>query len=149
MRYVSPVLSYFGRNITLGLIMIISKEILDELTKKAKASPRLRYNLDLRNSAEDNSQRMLNAVEPETEMPIHRHLFTSETVTCIRGHFQEYLYDEEGKISEVIDMVQGIVVNVPIGQWHNLKSLESGTVLLSCKDGAYASLSEEEIWKEQ
>ena len=126
--------------------MIITKDILDDLTEKAKASPRLRCNLDLRNSAEDQSQRMLNALEPGTIMPIHRHLSTSETVTCIRGHFQENLYDEEGKLSEVIDMVQGIVVNVPVGQWHNLKSLESGTVLLSCKDGAYTPLSEEEIW---
>lgn len=129
--------------------MIITKDILDELSEQAKNNPRLRQAMDLRNTPGDGSQRMLNALEPGTIMPIHRHLSTSETVTCIRGHFQEYLYDEKGKLSEVIDMVQGVVVNVPIGQWHNLKSLESGTVLLSCKDGAYAPLSEEEIWKEQ
>lgn len=129
--------------------MIIDKTILDDLTEKAKRSLRLRCNLDLRNSADDQSLRMLNALEPGTEMPIHRHLFSSETVTCIRVHVHEYLYDAEGKLFEEIDMVPGIVVNVPIGQWHNLKSLESGTVLLSCKDGAYKALSEEEIWKEQ
>lgn len=128
--------------------MVIDNEILDDLRAKAKENPRLRQSLDLRNSDDDQSQRILNAIEPGTDMPIHRHLSTSETVTCIRGHFQENLYDEEGKLLEVIDMVPGIVVNVPVGQWHNLKSLESGTVLLSCKDGAYAPLSEDEIWKE-
>jgi cupin fold WbuC family metalloprotein len=69
--------------------MIIDKKVLDELTEKAKASPRLRFNLDLRNSAEDQSQRMLNALEPGTVMPIHRHKGSSETCICIRGHFEE------------------------------------------------------------
>ena len=76
--------------------MIIDKKILDELTEKAKASPRLRCNFDLRNSAEDNSQRMLNALEPGTVMPIHRHKGSSETCICIRGLFEEYFYDENG-----------------------------------------------------
>lgn len=70
--------------------MVINKGILDNLTAQAKASPRLRMNLDLRNSSEDGSQRMLNAIEPGTEMPIHRHRSSSETVVCIRGHLEEY-----------------------------------------------------------
>ena len=69
--------------------MKITKEILDELTAQAKASPRLRMNFDLRNSPEDKSQRMLNALEPGTFMPIHRHRSTSETIVCVRGHFEE------------------------------------------------------------
>ena len=71
--------------------MVIDKKILDELSAKAKASERLRYNLDLRNSADDQSQRMLNVLEPGTVMPIHRHKGSSETCVCIRGHFEEYL----------------------------------------------------------
>ena len=103
-------------------------------------------NMDLRNSSGDLSQRMLNAIEPGTVMPIHRHTKSSETVVCLRGHFEEYFYDEAGKLTEVIDMVPGgTVVNVPIGQWHSLKSLESGTVLLEAKDGAYEPLGEEDI----
>ena len=70
--------------------MVTNKGILDNLTAQAKASPRLRMNLDLRNSSEDGSQRMLNAIEPGTVMPIHRHRKSSETVVCIRGHFEEY-----------------------------------------------------------
>ena len=126
--------------------MIIDDKILDDLTVQAKASPRLRMNYDLRNTSEDESQRMLNAIEPGTVMPIHRHLASSETVVCIRGHFQEKLYDEEGNLVETIDMMSGgVIVNVPAGQWHNLVSLESGTVLFEAKNGKYEPLTEEEI----
>ena len=125
---------------------IINQHTLDSLTAQAKASPRLRMNLDLRNSSTDNSQRMLNAIEPGTVMPIHRHRTSSETVVCVRGHFEEYFYDESGNLVEVVDMVPGgVVLNVPIGQWHSLKSLESGTVLLECKDGAYEPLGPEDV----
>lgn len=121
--------------------MIIDKEVLDSITALAKASPRLRKNLDLRNSANDLSQRMLNAIEPGTVMPIHRHTKSSETVVCIRGHFEEYFYDEKGTLTETIDMLPGgNMLNVPAGQWHSLRSLESGTVLFECKDGPYEPL---------
>ena len=126
--------------------MIITKEILDELREKAKASPRLRCNLDLRNSAEDQSQRMLNALEPGTIMPIHRHKGSSETCICIRGHFEEYFYDSDGRLTDTIDMVQGgVVLNIEKGQWHSLKCLESGTVLFEAKDGPYEPLQDDEI----
>ena len=121
--------------------MIIDKQILDGLTARAKESPRLRMNMDLRNSPEDQSQRMLNAIEPGTVLPIHRHRTTSETVVCLRGHFEEYFYDADGNLTDVIDMVPGgTLINIPIDQWHSLKSLESGTVLLEVKDGPYAPL---------
>lgn len=126
--------------------MIIDQQILDSLTAQAKASPRLRMNLDLRNSPEDQSQRMLNAIEPGTVMPIHRHRTSSETVLCLRGHFEEYFYDEQGNLTDTIDMRPGgLMLNIPIGQWHSLKSLESGTVLFECKDGKYEPLREENI----
>ena len=128
--------------------MIIDNKILDELTAKAKENPRLRCNLDLRNSADDQSQRMLNALEPGTVMPIHRHKGSSETCVCIRGHFEEYFYDEHGNLTDTIDMVPGgVVLNIEKGQWHSLKCLESGTVLLEAKDGSYHPLKEDEIWK--
>ena len=128
--------------------MVITKEIFDELSAKAKASERLRCNLDMRNSAGDQSQRMLNALEPGTVMPIHRHKGSSETCVCIRGHFEEYFYDENGKLTETIDMVpDGIVLNIEKGQWHSLKCLESGTILLEAKDGAYRPLADDDILK--
>lgn len=72
--------------------MKITKEVMDELTAAAKASPRLRMNRDLRNSPEDQSQRMLNAIEPGSPLPIHRHMKSSETVVCLRGHLREILH---------------------------------------------------------
>ena len=126
--------------------MIIDQQALDELTARAKDSPRLRMNLDLRNSPADQSQRMLNAIEPGTVLPIHRHRTTSETVVCIRGHFEEYFYDVSGARTAVVDMVPGgNVLNIPAGWWHSLRSLESGTVLLEVKEGAYEPIGEEDI----
>lgn len=127
--------------------MVIDKKVLDELTEKAKANPRLRLGMDLRNSPEDKSQRMLNALEPGTIMPIHRHKGTSETCVCIRGHFEEYFYDTEGRLTEAVDMVPGgVVMNIEKGQWHSLRCLESGTVLFEAKDGPYHPLEEDEVW---
>ena len=127
--------------------MIITKEILDELSAKAEENPRMRQGMDLRNSPDDMSQRMLNALEPGTKMPIHRHKETNETCVCIRGHFEEYFYDENGNLTETIDMVPGgVVLNIEAGQWHSLKCLESGTILLEAKDGAYRPLDEDEIF---
>lgn len=130
--------------------MVIDKKILDELSAKAKASERLRCNLDMRNSADDQSQRMLNALEPGTVMPIHRHKGSSETCVCIRGHFEEYFYDEQGNLTDTIDMIPGgVVLNIEKGQWHSLKCLESGTVLFEAKDGAYAPLEPGDILEKE
>lgn len=126
--------------------MLVDQTVLDALTARAKESPRLRMNLDLRNSPADGSQRMLNAIEPGTVLPIHRHPTTSETVVCLRGHFQEYFYDADGRLTETIDLRPGgILLNIPAGQWHNLESFESGTVLLEVKDGPYAPIGPEDI----
>ena len=128
--------------------MVVDKKILDELSVKAKENSRLRFNLDMRNSAKDQSQRMLNALEPGTMMPIHRHKGSSETCICIRGHFEEFFYDEQGNLTETIDMVPGgVVLNIEKGQWHSLKCLESGTVLFEAKDGPYEPLSPEDIFE--
>ncbi len=130
--------------------MIIDKAILEDLTAQARRNPRWRQSLDLRNSPEDESQRMLNAIEPETVMPIHRHLDTSETVVCLRGHFEEYFYDDNGRLTETIDMRPGgTLINIPAGQWHSLRSLESGTVLFEAKDGPWHPLTDEEVWQQQ
>ena len=126
--------------------MIITEQILDDLSARARASERLRCNLDLRNSAEDKSQRMLKALEPGTVMSIHRHNDTSVTCVCIGGHFEEYLYDSQGWLTDTIDMVPGgVVLNIEAGQWHSLRCLESGTILLEAKDGAYRALGVDEV----
>jgi cupin fold WbuC family metalloprotein len=129
--------------------MVITQSILDELTMQAKASPRLRMNMDLRNGPEDGSQRMLNAIEPGSPLPIHRHKYTSETVVCLRGRFVEEFYDELERIcTDAIELTPGgsnFLVNVPAGQWHTVRALESGSVLLEMKDGKYEPLGPEDI----
>lgn len=132
-------------------IMIIDQSLLDKLTAQAKASPRLRMNLDLRNSSADGSQRMLNAIEPGSPLPIHRHRNTSETVVCLRGKLVEEYYDDlERMCTESIVLTpngQTVALNIPAGQWHTVKALESGTVILEVKDGKYEPIGEEDIMK--
>lgn len=132
--------------------MIIDQTLLNSLAEKAKASPRLRMNLDLRNTPEDSSQRMLNAIEPESLVAIHRHRDTSETMTVVRGRLVVDLYDERG--AECIESVELspngsiVVINIPLGQWHSVRSLVSGTVFLAVMDGHYKPLEPEDMIEE-
>ena len=129
--------------------MKITQAILDKLTAEAKSSPRLRMNLDLRDSADDQSQRMLNAIEPDSVIPIHRHQKTSETVVCLRGRLIEEYYDDLERIcTEAIELSPNgpvVALNIPAGQWHTVRALESGTVILEVKDGPYEPLSPKDI----
>ena len=131
--------------------MKITQALLDDLTAKAKESPRLRMNLDLRDSAEDSSQRMLNAIEPGSPFPIHRHQNTSETVVCLRGRLVEEFYDDLERIcTERIELSPGgpvVALNIPAGQWHTVHALESGTVILEMKNGKYEPLSDVDVLK--
>ena len=120
--------------------MKIDNKLLDNLTAQAQASPRLRMNLDLRNSDADSSQRMLNAIEPGSVVPVHRHQKTSETMVVLRGRVVEEYYSSEGVVDATFELTAGgpiCALNIPAGQWHTLRALESGTVILEMKDGAY------------
>lgn len=130
--------------------MVITNEILDELSAKAKENPRLRQAMDLRNSPDDNSQRMLNALEPGTIMPIHRHHGSSETVVILRGKIRWIFYDDNGNETGrvVLDAdCEPRMLNVERDRWHSLECLTSGAVLYESKDGPYHPLEEDEIWK--
>ena len=126
----------------------IDTALLNNLTEQAKASPRLRMNYDLRTSSEDSSQRMLNAIEPESVVPVHRHKKTSETMVVLRGSLVEEFYDDAGICMERIEMSAGsdlCLLNIPAGTWHTLRSLESGTVILEMKDGAFEPIAAEDV----
>lgn len=128
--------------------MVITQEILDELTEKAKASERLRMAMDLRNSPEDQSQRMLNALDPGTVLPIHRHHGSSETVVIIRGKIRWIFYDENGVETESVILDADGPVRMLVAEkdrWHSLECLESGSVIYESKDGAYRPLEPNEI----
>ena len=130
--------------------MLITQQLLDELTAKAKASPRLRAAYDLRTTPDDNSQRILNAVEPGTILPIHRHMASTETIVVLRGRVRQSYYDDKGNLTESFELapMSAIVgMSVPVGQWHALESFESGSVILETKDGAYHAIIEEDILK--
>ena len=133
--------------------MIIDQRLLDNLTVQAKNNPRLRQAYDLRTTTEDKSQRILNACEPGTILPIHRHWNTTETIICLRGRCVQYLYreNEDGSLAlvDAITMEPGGEVpamSVEVNQWHRLESQMSGTVILECKDGKYEPLREEDVW---
>lgn len=143
--------------------MIIDQKLLDDLSAQAKANPRLRQSYDLRTTPDDNSQRMLNALEPGTIMPIHRHRNTSETMVMVRGKLIKRFYDENGNITDEFVMeplsipsLHSVpegesseptipIVQIDKGQWHSLEVLEEGTVIFEAKDGAYAPLQQSEI----
>lgn len=128
--------------------MILDTKLFNELSEEARESVRLRMNRDMRNSTEDQSQRMLNAIEPGTELPIHRHRKSSETCIVLRGAAEEIFYDDNGNITERIMMrpaTNCCGVNISIGRWHRILSLESGTVIFEAKDGLYEPLTPEDI----
>ena len=121
----------------------IDKLLIERLFEQAKESPRLRMNYDLRTSSADTSQRMLNALLPGTEVPIHRHEETTETVVCLCGRLEEMIYEEmpDGTFQEVsrhlLCPAEGKYgIQIPAGAWHTIRVLES-SVIFEAKDGAY------------
>lgn len=130
--------------------MLINKYLLDKVSSEAKRSQRLRMNFNFHDSLESPSQRLLNALEPGTKIPIHRHKTTSETYIILRGKMRLSFYDNDGKIIESVILcsdTENIGYNIPKGQWHTLEVLVSNTVIFEVKDGPYQPLNEEDILK--
>jgi len=128
--------------------MKIDNALLDSLTAQAKLSHRLRVAYDLRTTPKDSSQRILNAMEPGTLLPIHRHRGSTETVVVLRGKLRQNFYDEAGQLVETLVIEPGtecVGFSVEVGRWHNSECLASGTVILECKDGRYETLASEDI----
>lgn len=127
--------------------MTIDSTLLDSLQTQAKASPRLRVHLDLRNDADEDSQRMLNVMEPGTIVPIHRHTDTIETVVILRGKMDEIYYDEKGNETERIhlDGANGVFgLQIPMGQYHSVEALTPCTII-EIKAGKYDPLKTEDL----
>lgn len=139
-------------------MMLIDEIFLDGLFEQAAESPRLRMNYDLRTTAADTSQRMLNALQPGTEVPIHRHEDTSETVVCLCGRLEEIIYEEVVEyVSEQTSRTEDVMqrrsfkeverhllcpaegrygMQIPMGAWHTIRVMEP-SVIFEAKDGAY------------
>ena len=120
--------------------MVIDKKLLDEVSSLAKASARLRMNYNFHQSLEDKCHRMLNAVEPGTDIPIHRHPDKDESFVVLRGKVRSTTYKDDGSVIEsvVLSQEDGLYgVDIPKGVWHKLESLESGSVVFECKEGPF------------
>ena len=128
--------------------MLIDENLLDKVTEQAKASERLRMNYNLHDSLEAKAQRLLNALEPGTVLPVHRHRNTAETYIVLRGCIRVMFYNDEKVLTDEFlvhpdEKVHG--VHILAGQWHTLEALESGTVIFEVKDGPYAPLQPKDI----
>ena len=140
-------------------IQLISDRLLDDLHEKAKRNKRLRQNYDLRTTPKDTSQRMLNALEVGSHVPIHRHLKTSETVVCLEGCLDEVFYQElpsvdtggpvhDGEIAiderafvetarfRICPREKLYGIQIPQGAWYSIEVHEPSTIF-EAKDGAY------------
>ena len=120
--------------------MVITQAILDELTEKAKASERLRMNYNFHGSLEDKCHRMLNAVEPGTVVPIHRHPTKDESFVILRGKVRVTTHKDDGSIIEGVVLSQesgNYGVDIPKNVWHKLEALELGSVIFECKEGPF------------
>ena len=128
--------------------MLLDDKLLDGVTLAAKESPRLRMNYNLHESLDAKAQRLFNALEPGTELPVHRHRHTAETYILVRGRLDVIFYDDQKNETARygLDPREGRYgVHIPAGQWHTLEVHESGTVIFEVKDGPYTPLSPEDV----
>ncbi len=128
--------------------MIIDSRLLDTITEQAKESLRLRMNYNLHDSLDAKAQRLLNALEVGTILPIHRHRYTAETYILLLGKIRVMFYNADKTETEsfLLDLLVGNYgVHIPQGQWHTLEVLESGSVILEVKDGPYTPLDESDL----
>ncbi|MBB1551565.1 MAG: WbuC family cupin fold metalloprotein [Prevotella sp.] len=129
---------------------IIDKSLLDTVTSGAKESNRLRMNYNFHDSLDAPCQRLLNALEPGTIVPIHRHQHTSETYILLRGKLRMMFYNDDKEIIEETILSPDSAnygIHIPAGVWHAMEVLASGTVIFETKDGPYAPIQDCDILK--
>jgi len=127
--------------------MIINDQLIENITVKAQASPRLRMNFNLHETLDAKAQRLLNVLLPGTPLPVHRHTSTAETYILLRGKLFVVFYNDLGEQTErfLLDNTQGSYgVQIPKGQWHTVEVIEPSTIF-EVKDGPYIPLSENDI----
>ena len=120
--------------------MVIDDQLLNQVSEEARESPRLRMNYNFHQSLEDKCHRMLNAVEPGTVVPIHRHLTKDESFVILRGKVRVTTHNDDGSIIEDVVLSQesgNYGVDIPKNVWHKLESLESRSVIFECKEGPF------------
>ena len=127
---------------------IIDRILLEKVSSQAKASERLRMNYNFHGSLEDKCHRMLNAVEPGTQVPIHRHPTKDESFVVLRGKVKETTYNDDGSVIDSVVLCQEegrYGVDIKKGVWHNLESMEPDSVIFECKEGPFVPHEEEGV----
>lgn len=118
----------------------INKELLDSVSEKAKVSPRLRMNYNFHKSLDEKCHRFLNAVEPGTIVPVHKHPTKDETFVILRGKVKVTTHSDDGAVIDSVLLCPDngqYGVNIPKDVWHTLESLEAGSVIFECKEGPF------------
>lgn len=129
-------------------MQLLSKYLLDDISGKARINPRLRMNHNLHHRHDSPAQRLFNALEPGTVLPVHRHRHTDETYIVVRGRLEVIFYNDQGEETARAELSPSGVnfgIHIPAGQWHTIEVLEPGTVIFEVKDGPYAPLGGEDI----
>lgn len=129
-------------------MVLITEDLLDMVTAQAKESSRLRMNHNFHKTMDAPVHRMLNALEPETYLPPHRHSDKEETYLVLRGRLMAFFYDEKGNVTEKVCLnpLEGRYgLEIPPRTWHSIIALESGTVIFEIKRGPYQPLSPEDM----
>ena len=124
-------------------MQIIDNELLDEVSRQARESERLRMNYNFHDSLDAKAQRLLNALEPGTELPVHRHCMTAETYIVLRGRIRVYFYDDDKRVTEEVELAPSegnYGIHIPAGQWHTLEVMEKETLIFEVKDGPYTPI---------
>lgn len=127
---------------------IIDESLLNIVSTDAKKSLRLRMNYNFHLSLEDKCHRMLNAVEPGTDVPIHRHPTKDESFVILRGKVKVSTYNDDGSVKESVILSQEeghYGVDIPKNVWHNLESIEPDSVIFECKEGPFVPHEQEGI----
>ena len=129
---------------------LIDKQLLDDVSRQAQKSDWLRMNYNFHQSLDDKCHRFLNAVEPGTKVEIHRHPTKDESFVILRGKVRMTTHKDDGSIIEDVVLSQesgNYGVDIPKNVWHNVESLESGSVIFECKEGPFVPHEEEGILK--
>nr|WP_302830116.1 WbuC family cupin fold metalloprotein [uncultured Bacteroides sp.] len=127
---------------------LITEELLNKVTSQAKVNPRLRMNYNFHASMDEPVHRMLNALEPDTYLPPHRHVDKEETYLLLRGSMWVLFYDDYGNVTDkvLLNPLEGKYgLEIPSGTWHSIIVLESGTVIFEIKKGPYSPLPAKDI----
>ena len=129
---------------------ILTSAILDDTSEKAMSSPRLRMNYNLHASFEDSVQRMFNALEPGTIVPVARHPYSNETLIMLRGKLRVLIYNDKKNVIEdvvIAPNTENIGYHIPKGTWHRVESLEQGTICFETREGPYLPVADRDILK--